>query len=175
MNIAFFPRWALAGLALLLCTALLGGCSYTWKGQQSAHSSNSVLGDGTKTVRIRDVEHSTLYAWMPYSVRSLLRDEINARRLASWQDSGQADYELSVRIPTFTVQAYGQSRETNQLFTVTMSLELQVFDGHTNEQVWRSGLISYAERYQSVNEERAIDEAIRNIMLRAVDSMQNTF
>ena len=159
---------------LLLCLGL-AACSYSWRGQEQSTSTHSVLGDGSKTLKIRDVEHSTLYQWMPYTVRSQIRDEINARKLAAWVDSGQADFELGIRIPRFNISAYGHSRDSNQLLTVSMQLELVVYDGHTNQQVWTSGLITYSEKYQSVNEERAVDEALRMILLRAVDSMQNTF
>ena len=169
------PSQALAlSFVLLLCLGL-AACSYSWRGQEQSTATHSVLGDGSKTLKIREVEHSTLYQWLPYTVRSQVRDEINARKLAAWLDSGPADFELGIRIPRFNISAYGHSRDNNQLFTVSMHLELVVYDGHTNQQVWNSGLVTYSENYQSVNEERAVDEALRMILLRAVDSMQNTF
>ncbi|MFQ9868819.1 MAG: LPS assembly lipoprotein LptE [Bilophila wadsworthia] len=102
------------------------------------------------------MEQTSLYPWLTYQVRSLVRDDINARNLAKWVDDGQADYTLTVRIPSFKVRSYGQYRSASQLYTATISIEFIVYDGKTNTEVWRSGSIFYEENYENANEESAI-------------------
>ena len=97
-----------------------------------------MLGNGSKTLKIKSVEQTSLYPWLTYQVRSLVRDDINARNLAKWVDDGQADYTLTVRIPSFKVRSYGQYRSASQLYTATISIEFIVYDGKTNTEVWRS-------------------------------------
>ena len=110
-----------AGLlsGLLVCL-MLTGCGYVWRGQEGSLSENSVLGNGSKTLKIKSVEQTSLYPWLTYQVRSLVRDDINARNLAKWVDDGQADYTLTVRIPSFKVRSYGQYRSASQLYTATI-------------------------------------------------------
>ena len=80
-----------AGLlsGLLVCL-MLTGCGYVWRGQEGSLSENSVLGNGSKTLKIKSVEQTSLYPWLTYQVRSLVRDDIHARNLAKWVDDGQA-------------------------------------------------------------------------------------
>ena len=65
-------RSFLVGLAACL---LLAGCGYTWRGQEGSLSEDSVLGKGDKTLRIRDIDQTTLYPWLPYMIRSQIRDD----------------------------------------------------------------------------------------------------
>ena len=95
----------LLGLAACL---VLAGCGYTWRGQEGSLSEDSVLGKGDKTLRIRDIEQTTLYPWLPYMIRSNIRDDMNARGLAIWKDSGETDFTLSVRVPSFQIRSYGE-------------------------------------------------------------------
>ena len=122
-------RLAAGLLSGLLVCLMLTGCGYVWRGQEGSLSENSVLGNGSKTLKIKSVEQTSLYPWLTYQVRSLVRDDINARNLAKWVDDGQADYTLTVRIPSFKVRSYGQYRSASQLYTATISIEFIVYDG----------------------------------------------
>ena len=128
-------RLAAGLLSGLLVCLMLTGCGYVWRGQEGSLSENSVLGNGSKTLKIKSVEQTSLYPWLTYQVRSLVRDDINARNLAKWVDDGQADYTLTVRIPSFKVRSYGQYRSASQLYTATISIEFIVYDGKTNTEV----------------------------------------
>ncbi|MDR2799799.1 MAG: hypothetical protein LBB52_00850, partial [Desulfovibrio sp.] len=82
--------------ALGLCLALAlfcAGCGYTL-----ASDSPSVLGAGTKTLKVKGVDYPTLQPWLPNSIRSVLRDEVGARYLAQWVDSGPADFEIQINV-----------------------------------------------------------------------------
>lgn len=162
----------LLGLAACL---VLAGCGYTWRGQEGSLSEDSVLGKGDKTLRIRDIEQTTLYPWLPYMIRSNIRDDMNARGLAIWKDSGETDFTLSVRVPSFQIRSYGEYKSQTLLFTATILMEFIVFDGRTNTEVWRSGLLSYSEQYENANEEQAIQETVRMVIRRCMDSLQQRF
>ena len=164
-----------SALLALVCLSLLSACGYTWRGQEGARSTHSVLGNGSSTVKFVEVDHPTVYTALPYSIRAQVRDEITARGLAIWQDSGTADYGLTVRVETFKISAYGQSRMENVQYTAHITVEFIVTDGRTNAQVWTSGVISYSEYYTNVDEESAIRETLQNAVRRGVDRMQRKF
>ncbi len=167
-------RAARTALLLLACLSLFA-CGYTWRGQEHSRSTDSVLGNGSSTVKFVEVDHPTVYTALPYSVRSQVRDEITARGLAIWKDSGVADYGLTVRVESFKISAYGQSRAENIMFTAQLLLEFIVTDGHTNAQLWTSGPISYSENYTNMDEDTAIQETLQNAVRRGVDRMQRDF
>ena len=58
-------------LSGLLVCLMLTGCGYVWRGQEGSLSENSVLGNGSKTLKIKSVEQTSLYPWLTYQVRSL--------------------------------------------------------------------------------------------------------
>lgn len=165
--------------ARLLCglfvCLLLAGCGYVWRGQEGSLSENSVLGNGSKTLRMKSVEQTTLYPWLTYQIRSLVRDDINARSLAKWVDDGPADYTLTVRVPSFQVRNYGQYRSASELYTATITMEFIVYDGKTNTEVWRSGSIYYSENYENSNEETAIRSILELAVRRCMDALQQRF
>ena len=164
-------RLAAGLLSGLLVCLMLTGCGYVWRGQEGSLSENSVLGNGSKTLKIKSVEQTSLYPWLTYQVRSLVRDDINARNLAKWVDDGQADYTLTVRIPSFKVRSYGQYRSASQLYTATISIEFIVYDGKTNTEVWRSGSIFYEENYENANEESAIKSILGKLLRQQVEEL----
>lgn len=171
----FFPAGTAGLAAVLMACLLLAGCGYTWRGERGSLSENSVLGAGNKTLRIKDIDQTTLYPWLPYMIRSQVRDDINARGLAIWKDNGATDYTLTVRVPSFQIRSYGEYKDRTLLFTATIQMEFIVFDGRTNTEVWRSGLISYSEQYENANEEQAIKETISLAIRRCMDSLQQRF
>ena len=176
-------RLAAGLLSGLLVCLMLTGCGYVWRGQEGSLSENSVLGNGSKTLKIKSVEQTSLYPWLTYQVRSLVRDDINARNLAKWVDDGQADYTLTVRIPSFKVRSYGQYRSASQLYTATISIEFIVYDVDSvwlvhivsNTEVWRSGPIYYEENYENANEESAIKSILEMAVRRCMDALQQRF
>ncbi len=160
----------------VLCPGLLAGCGYTWRGQKGNLSADSVLGDGSKTLRMGKVEQVTLYPWVPYAIRSQLRDEINARGLARWVDGKTADYTLGVKLTGSTIRSYSDTASgMAQLSQVRISLVLTVYDGHTNNQVWTSGTVSYSDTFEFENDETAVRETLTECVRRALDRLQQRF
>lgn len=162
-------------LCALLACPMLAGCGYVWRGQEGSLSESSVLGAGNKTLKIKSVDQSTLYPWLTYQIRSLVRDDINARNLAKWVDDGPADYTLTVRVPSFQIRSYGQYRSATELYTATINMEFIVYDGKTNTEVWRSGSIYYSENYENSNEESAIRSILELAVRRCMDALQQRF
>lgn len=154
---------------------LLTGCGYTWQGQEKYFSKRTILGDGTKTLCMNNVEQSTLYPWLPYMIRTQVRNDINARKLAIWVDSGPSDFTLTVRINSFQIRSAGEYKQHNLLFTATVNMELIIFDGKTNTEIWNSGPVIYSENYEHANEEQAIQEVIFMTTRRAIDQIQQPF
>ena len=157
-------------LAGLLCAAALTGCA----GYQLAADAPNIFGEGKKTLKIKGVDYPTLQAWLPYRIRSALRDEITARHLASWVDSGPADFEIQINVLSYTSRQWMRSaQDTTLLYSNTMVLEAIVYNGSTNKEVWRSGRVSYSENLeQSLTE---ADVTITQIIRQLVDKMRNTF
>ena len=162
-------------LLVCLLAALLAGCGYTWRGQKGALSENSVLGTGNKTLLLKEVDHTTLYPWLTYAIRSHVRDDINARNMAVWVDSGKADFTLTVRVPSFKIRSYGSYRSNTNLYTATIVMEFVVFDGVTNTQVWTSGPIEYSDTFEDSSEEEALREVVSMTIRRCMERLQQRF
>jgi len=153
---------------------LISGCGYTLRGQTDAIPNNAILGDGTKTVKIKSVEQVTMFSWLPYVVRSALRDGINERGIARWSN-GNTDYNINVNITNYSNTNDNNTSGASYLYTVSLSLELVVLDGHTNKQVGTSSTVSYTNSYQHESEETAVREIARECVRRALDNLQQRF
>jgi len=166
----------LAG-AFCALSLLVSGCGYEFEGFSSASSrSVSILGDGTQTLKIEQVEQVTMYPWVQYYLRGIIRDEVNLRRLARWVDSGPADYVLSVNMPGFRVRSSVSNRvDTTLLSDTTVQLEMIVRNGRSGAVVWRSGVIAYNDKYETVDEASAIRSGLKETVYRALDRMQQKF
>ena len=164
--------------AAACCLSLLvGGCGYALDGYSSGSSrAVSVLGDGSQTLKIEKVEQVTMYPWVQYYLRGITRDEVNLRRLARWVDSGNADYLLTITMPGFRVRSAVSNRVDNTLLSDTLvQLELVVRSGKSGTVVWRSGVISYHDKLETVNEANAVRDGLKEALRRALDRMQQKF
>jgi len=164
--------------ATLCCVGLLaGGCGYQMDGFSSSSSrAHSVLGTGNSTLKIEKVEQVTMYPWVQYYLRGAVRDEVNLRRLARWVDSGNADYLLTVNMPGFQVRSSMSNRVDETLLSdTTVRLELIVRSGKTGAVVWRSGVVSYSDKFEVVDEGNAIRDGLQEVLRRAFDRMQQNF
>ncbi|MDR2489014.1 MAG: LPS assembly lipoprotein LptE [Desulfovibrio sp.] len=153
-------------------SVMLAACA----GYQLGNEGSSVLGDGKKTLKIKGVDFPTLQPWLPYAIRSRLRDEVNARRLARWVDNGSADYEMQINVLFFTTRQWIRSElDTSLLYDSDLTIEAIIYDGSTNKEIWRSGKLSYAEQLEK-SEDRAVAEDIITQTVRMLaDRMRNTF
>lgn len=160
-------------LVLCACTMLmLSGCA----GYQLSADSPSVLGDGTKTLKIKEIDYPTLHPWLPHLLRSSLRDEINAKNLAVWVDSGPADYEIQLKVISFTAREWIQDAESfSLLFNVRMQVEAFVYQGSTNTVIWTSGPIAYDEHREDSNQAQAADVIVTEVMRRLTDRLRHSF
>lgn len=164
---AAVPLWA----AVLMFCLLSTGCGYHF-----ASSSSSILGDGTKTLKVKGVDYPTLHPWLPYSIRSRLRDEIGARYLAKWVDSGTADYEIQINVIAFSTREWIRTEiDTTQLYSTSLTIEAIVYSGSTNKEVWRSGQIYYSESMEHADEKAASSDIIAQVIRQLADKMRNTF
>lgn len=156
-------------MAVLLLA--LAGCGY-----QLGADMPSVIGEGEKTLKIKSVEQPTMYPWLGHMLRTNIRDEIGARHLAKWVDSGQADYDMRIVVKAFTMRSwvYGKN-ETTLMFTGNMTLEAIIYQGGGSTEVWRSGLLSYADTFESNDERGAAEELSVLIARQLIDRMRQTF
>ena len=154
----------------LLC--LLSSCA----GYTMGADSPSVFGNGDKTLKVKDVDYPTLQPWLPYAIRSALRDEINARHMVQWVDSGAADYEIRIKVLSYTTREWMRDEiDRSVLYDASMVLEATVFDGSTNKEVWRSGQLYYSDRIEQANEQLAASDLVVQIVRQLADKMRNTF
>ena len=157
---------------VFLCGVILDGCA----GYRLASETPSVLGDGGKTLKVKGVDYPTLQPWLPFAIRSRLRDEVNSRYLAKWVDSGSADYEIQINVISFTTRQWMRSElDTTVLYDSTMIIEAIIYEGSTNKEVWRSGKISYADRAEKADEKSMSGDLITQVMRMLADRMRNTF
>lgn len=161
----------LVSFIILLGSVCLAGCGY-----HLASSGSSVMGNGTSTLKVKGVDNPTLYPWLPHAIRSRLRDEIGARYLAKWVDSGSADYEIQINIIRFTSREWIRTEvDTSQLYDTNLTIEAILYEGSTNKEIWRSGHLSYAERTEDVDEKQASGDLITQVVRLLADHLRNTF
>ena len=157
---------------VLFLGALLDGCA----GYKLATETPSVVGDGSKTLKVKGVDYPTLQPWLPFAIRSRLRDEVNARYLAKWVDSGSADYAIQINVVSYTTRQWMRTElDTTLLYDSTMIIEAIVYDGSTNKEVWRSGKLSYADRLESSDQKGVAEDIITQLIRILADRMRNTF
>ncbi len=158
-------------LLAVFAVMALSGCGY-----RLASDTPSVLGDGSKTLKVKGIESPTLHPWLPYAIRSRLRDEIGARYLARWVDSGPADYEIQVNVINFTTSEWIRTEfDTSQLYSMQLTLEAIVYEGSGNKEIWRSGQISYSEYDERVDERAASGNIITQVIRKLADTMRQKF
>ena len=176
----FQPRGDVVKLNLFsLCRILfpvlllaVAGCG----GYQLAADQPSIVGDGTKTLKVKGVDHPTLEPELPYALRTSLRNEINARHMARWVDSGPADYEIQIKVISYTTREWMRSEDDKTLlYDSNLSLEAMIYDGKTNKEIWRSGVISYAERLEKPDDNVIAGDIVEQVMRRLADKMRSTF
>ena len=158
-------------LAWLLAAVAISGCGY-----QLASNSPSIIGDGTRTLKVKGVDSPTLHPWLPHIIRSELRNEIGARYLARWVDSGSADYEMQINVLNFSTREWIRTElDTTQLYATSLTLEAIIYDGSTNKEIWRSGPLSYSEREEHANEKAASGYIITQVIRKLADTMRKAF
>ena len=183
------PLRNLAGRVLVLFGFLaLAGCGYGFgadgpsvlttptKGPTStAAVLPSITGD-LPTLKFKSVENPTLLPWLSYVIRTEVRDELAARKLCRWVDSGKADYEVSIKVDRFTFRSWiTNSDDATMLYSADMSMNAVFYRADSNEIVWQSGNISYNQSYDAVQERAAAGELTRELARRLASSMRQAF
>lgn len=160
---------------LLLTLGALGGCGYTL-GSESSSIFTEKTGGRIPTLKLKSVDNPTLFSWLPYTLRSNVRDEIAARNLATWVDSGRADFELDLKVASYTYRTsvYDEDDAT-QLYSANLTVEAIVYEGGTNQVIWRSGGVSYSDSRETLEEKGAADYLVQNIARQLADRMRNAF
>lgn len=166
-----FSSTGLVLAGLFTVCLLASGCSY-----KMASDFPSVIGDGSKTVKIKSVDNPTMSTNIAYVIRTQLRNEINARHMAKWVDSGPADFELEIKIKQFTDR--GATFDDNfqtKLYSIQLVVELVVYDGSTNQKVWESGPISQVD-FSEIPTSRESTLEVTTLLVRTLaDRMRNQF
>ncbi|MEZ6853382.1 LPS assembly lipoprotein LptE [Halodesulfovibrio aestuarii] len=154
----------------LLASLSLTGCGYSLTNNQP-----SILGNGSSTMRIREVKNATIYPWINQIVRSSMYDEITNRNIAIMTGSESADYSMVIDIEKFTISSrvLGTKDETLE-YTVYLVFNATVYD-NKNEQVWSSGSTGRSRSYP-VSDARLAGTQIANLLVqKMVDNMRNRF
>ena len=162
-------------LLLPLCLALfLGGCGYGL-GSDADTVLKPIEPGVLPTVKIKSVENPTLYPWLSYVIRSEIRDELAARKIARWVDSGKADYELALKVTQFTFRTWiTNAQDATMLYDANLTMEAILYQGSSNKQVW-SSLSSYNQTYDTVQERTAASDLVRELVRRTVLAMRQSF
>lgn len=168
-------RKALGRLALAFCVMVLAGCGYGF-GNEGPSVLATPEGGGQPTLKFKSVENPSLYPWLSYVVRTEMRDEIADRKLATWVDSGKADYEMTIKVNSFTFRSWiTDTDDATTLYSASMTLDATVYRGNSNEVVWRSGPIGYSQSYETVQERTAASDLTRELARRLGSAMRQAF
>lgn len=162
---------------LLLCAALLlAGCGYHLGADAPSVFNKNGTSKELATLKIKEVENPTLFPWLNYMLRANLRDEVGARHVARWVDSGRADFEISVKVDHYTYRSWViDNKDVPLLYDANIQLDATIYQGNTNTVVWRSGPLTYAQTFESVAEKDAAEDILRNLIRLLVDKMRQEF
>lgn len=157
-------------LLFLILPLLLAGCGYGFTAEEG-----TVLGSNKSTLKLTSIEQPTLFPWVGYTLRASLRDEITARNIAEWVDGGQADYNMHLRVNSFTMRsAVKNTQDATELYTGTVNMTAILFSGADNAEVWRTN-VSYSNTFETDNEENASRLLFTQAVRRIADNMRRTF
>ncbi|CAK7016663.1 MAG: hypothetical protein DELT_02263 [Desulfovibrio sp.] len=171
---ALFRNARLAALSVLAACCLTA-CGYGF-GADAETVLVPVTPGVTPTLKIKSVDNPTLYPWLAHVIRSEVRDEIAARKLAVWVDSGKADYELTIKVDSFLFRSWLTDKDdVTTLYSGSLTFEGILYKASTNEEIWRSGNIGYSQNYEQVQERTAASELTRELARRLASRMQQAF
>ena len=167
-------RRSVSFLLLLFFALTLSGCGYTL-GADTPSVLTPVEAENIPSLKIRNIDNPTLFPWLTYAVRTQLRDEIAARNIARWVDSGPADYEISLKVDRYTYRSW-QSRTdyTAMLYSAQIIMNATVYKGNSATVVW-NGWQSYSQTFERVQEESAANALVREIIRRLTVNMRQKF
>ncbi|MDR2892154.1 MAG: LPS assembly lipoprotein LptE [Deltaproteobacteria bacterium] len=164
-------RPALFLLLIALSALMAGGCGYGFAGAEP-----TVLGDGAKTMKVRGVENPTTYPWLNQILRSNLRDEIGARQVATWVDSGDSDYSIQLNVTSFTIRGSMHTQaDVTLLYTAAITMQAIVYQESDNTEVWRSSLVTYSDSYETYYDRSAAEQLAKQAINMLVGEMRNIF
>ena len=176
----------ISSLLLLICLPLLllqTGCGYQLTTRETTvltRLSNSTAEPADEstlpTMKIKGINNPTLYISLEHQLRGAFRDAVSNRKIARWQDSGLADYELQINIISYTMDGWGYSSSGDSvLYRASIRLETIVYSGETNQPVWNSGQVSVSRTYDTDNEREAAYALALEVVERIVDRMRSAF
>jgi len=154
----------------LLPALLLAGCGYGFAG-----NSPSMLGSGGATLRLAGVEQPTVLPWVSNALRTALREEIAARNLAVWKDSGAADFSMHLRMEEFTMRGTVKDpADASLIYTGSVTLTAVLYSSADSAEIWRS-TASYADTFESNNQEGAGALLFRQAVRMLAADLRKTF
>ena len=176
----------LSSIFLLLCLPVLliqAGCGYQLTTREPSvltRQSNSTADPADEstlpTMKIKGINNPTLYISLEHQLRGSFRDAIANRKIARWQDSGLADYELQINIIKYAMDGWGYSDSGDSvMYRAYAVMEAIVYSGETNREVWRSGQISLSRTYDTDSETDAAYALSLELVERVVDRMRSVF
>ncbi len=159
----------------LFAFLILAGCGYGL-GNDGPSVLTPPSGGGLPTMKFKSVDNPTLYPWLPYVIRTEVWDELAARNLVRWVDSGRADYEIAIKVDSFTFRSWlTDSDDTTMLYSAAMTMNATVYKGDSNEVVWQSGNLGYSQSYETVQERTAAADLTRELARRLSSAMRQAF
>lgn len=169
------PGFFIRGAAACMLILSLAACGYGF-GAETATILAPPPGGGLPTIKVKSIENPTLFPWLSYTLRTELRDELAARKVARWVDSGRSEYEIALKVSSFTIRSWlTDSDDATSLYSANMSVEAVVYSGDGNREIWRSGSVDYSHSYESVQEHTVAEDLTREIVRRLVVNLRRAF
>lgn len=156
----------------MVCLLLLslGGCGYGYSRGQS------VLPEDKRKLAIVEIINPAPLSWLEPRLRSLIRDEVTRRGIATWAAPDKADALMTIDIERYYRRSSvtGQDEET-LLSTATISFEATIRSAVDRSVIWRSGKITRKWQFQPAHGEDADMEVTKLAVRRLADLMSNRF
>ncbi len=163
---------------LIALSINLSACGYEILGlhDDTIQSSEISLIEEGATISIGEIKQASVEMEIPFQVATIVRDEVNLRRIGTWANAGIGDYLINVNIPSFRIANFEDNNYEEVLISsIDISLILTIINAKTNETVWDSGVIFYSENYESPREDTAIHEVLVDTIQIAFENYQGKF
>ena len=161
-------------IMIMVSLLVIPACGYRLRGTEGFYSS-TILGDGTKTIMVSEVDQTSMFPWLPYMVRSSIVELIEQRGIAKVVATTPSDFVIMAKVTNYSNSNENNASGASYLYTIDLSMELVIRNGTSNAIIWRSGTVAYSKSFQSESEDTAVRDVANECVRRAFDKLGQDF
>ena len=162
-----YSRYIGIFIFLLLCIS----CGY-----KPTYMVSSIFPSSDSRIGIRNIVNPTLSTQLPYHFRSALYNTITNRKIAIWRMEAPMDYEMEIRVINYSVKPRTVIEDdVVLLYLASITVDVTIYDYHTGDIFWRSGLIVTEHTYNTFTDEIVLPHLLELSTNDIVNAMQVVF